>query len=265
MYRRRAGFTLIELLVVIAIIAILAAILFPVFAKARSKARQTACLSNMKQLAMATIMYTSDWEEYWPLTRYLGTTPLITANLGPAPCDVVENKSAYLFPCLITPYVRNAGIFTCPEWSGGRTCKAGFPIPVAQWSYNVSNDPNFHTTSTGGASNRCQVCSRTCPSAGNQGALLRAGEKISNTPTPASTILFFELTSSEGVSMPYTCNNPCSSAGGSFHTYCEPKLNVPSRKVHNDGNNYSFCDGHAKWISWPDIGLWTECGEDNPD
>ncbi len=66
MNRRIRGFTLIELLVVIAIIAILAAILFPVFAKAREKARQTACLSNVKQLAVGMLMYAQDFDEFLP-------------------------------------------------------------------------------------------------------------------------------------------------------------------------------------------------------
>lgn len=68
MSNSRRGFTLIELLVVIAIIAILAAILFPVFAKAREKARQTACLSNLKQLGMATMQYAQDWDDVLPLS-----------------------------------------------------------------------------------------------------------------------------------------------------------------------------------------------------
>jgi prepilin-type N-terminal cleavage/methylation domain-containing protein len=63
----RKGFTLIELLVVIAIIAILAAILFPVFAKAREKARQTSCLSNEKEIALAILMYTQDYDEKFPI------------------------------------------------------------------------------------------------------------------------------------------------------------------------------------------------------
>jgi len=66
MKRSRNGFTLIELLVVIAIIAILAAILFPVFARAREKARQTSCLSNLKQLSLAILMYAEDYDETLP-------------------------------------------------------------------------------------------------------------------------------------------------------------------------------------------------------
>ena len=69
------GFTLIELLVVIAIIAILAAILFPVFARARENARKAACLSNIKQLSMAAVMYTQDHDEY--------VVPNVTLNNGP--------------------------------------------------------------------------------------------------------------------------------------------------------------------------------------
>src|SRR5580704_7489517 len=64
--RRTAGFTLIELLVVIAIIAILAAILFPVFAQAREKARQTSCISNLKQIGLATLQYVQDYDETYP-------------------------------------------------------------------------------------------------------------------------------------------------------------------------------------------------------
>lgn len=94
----RRGFTLIELLVVIAIIAILAAILFPVFARAREKARQTSCLSNLKQLGVASLMYAQDYDEVFPRTRG-GGPPYI----GPYWQEVIE------------PYVKNRQIFACPS------------------------------------------------------------------------------------------------------------------------------------------------------
>jgi prepilin-type N-terminal cleavage/methylation domain-containing protein/prepilin-type processing-associated H-X9-DG protein len=96
----RRGFTLIELLVVIAIIAILAAILFPVFAKAREKARQTSCLSNLKEIALASKMYGQDYDEW--------TTPSWTSTAG----------VTYLFSSLLQPYIKNTQIFTCPSKTG---------------------------------------------------------------------------------------------------------------------------------------------------
>jgi prepilin-type N-terminal cleavage/methylation domain-containing protein/prepilin-type processing-associated H-X9-DG protein len=97
----RRGFTLIELLVVIAIIAILAAILFPVFARAREKARQSSCLSNVKQIGLAFQQYKQDYDELWPLMWWGG------ANWEPA--------SAGWWGGEITPYVKNAQIFRCPS------------------------------------------------------------------------------------------------------------------------------------------------------
>src|SRR5215472_767833 len=74
---KRNGFTLIELLIVIAIIAILAAILFPVFAQVREKARQTACLSNLRQIGMATRMYMQDYDDRFPQTKRTSAQPQI--------------------------------------------------------------------------------------------------------------------------------------------------------------------------------------------
>src|SRR5687768_4219848 len=104
--RHRPGFTLIELLVVIAIIAILAAILFPVFAQARDKARQSACLSNSKQLGTAFMMYTQDWDEQFPFVTcgdsYLGGC-------------VQWLRGSLPWPLTIQPYMKNYGIYVCPS------------------------------------------------------------------------------------------------------------------------------------------------------
>ena len=84
MQKRRTAFTLIELLVVIAIIAILAAILFPVFAQAREKARQTTCVSNLRQIGVAVMMYTQDYDETLPQTGWQGvcTQPGVPEQRG---------------------------------------------------------------------------------------------------------------------------------------------------------------------------------------
>jgi len=105
--RRRNGFTLIELLVVVAIIAILAAILMPVFSKARAKARQTSCLSNLKQLGLGYAMYSQDYDERFP-SAYAGPAGWIGA-IDPVTYQV-DIKGGGLYP-----YVKNEGIFVCPS------------------------------------------------------------------------------------------------------------------------------------------------------
>jgi prepilin-type N-terminal cleavage/methylation domain-containing protein/prepilin-type processing-associated H-X9-DG protein len=108
----RRGFTLIELLVVIAIIAILAAILFPVFAKAREKARSASCMSNLKQIALAGIMYRQDYDER-NVPGYIGTDPGSPGRFPPGP---VWPETDYVhWPNLLYPYIKNAQIFACPS------------------------------------------------------------------------------------------------------------------------------------------------------
>lgn len=93
---KRSGFTLIELLVVIAIIAILAAILFPVFARARENARRTSCQSNLKQIGLALAQYEQDYDEHTP---------------------VVDENSGYTWFQPLQPYIKNERVFRCPSLS----------------------------------------------------------------------------------------------------------------------------------------------------
>jgi len=118
--QRHTGFTLIELLVVIAIIAILASILFPVFSRARGKARQTACLSNLKQFGLAVDMYSQDYDEMLPAHN---------DNEPPYPPYDWRYDT---FICRLLPYVRNEQMYRCPD---DRGC---YPIGTQNqrwWSY----------------------------------------------------------------------------------------------------------------------------------
>jgi prepilin-type N-terminal cleavage/methylation domain-containing protein/prepilin-type processing-associated H-X9-DG protein len=102
----RRAFTLIELLVVIAIIAILAAILFPVFARAREAARKTSCISNIKQITTAMMMYRGDYDEQMPPLAYPTGTYLMPDN---------STGTNYLWNHVLHPYTKNFGIFNCPS------------------------------------------------------------------------------------------------------------------------------------------------------
>jgi prepilin-type N-terminal cleavage/methylation domain-containing protein/prepilin-type processing-associated H-X9-DG protein len=102
----RHGFTLIELLVVIAIIAILAAILFPVFARAREKAREASCTSNLKQIGLAVQMYATDYDDYLPLANEYPASPPPSDGYHQGPPGITD---------VLEPYTKNRGIFRCPS------------------------------------------------------------------------------------------------------------------------------------------------------
>ncbi len=117
MVKTRTGFTLIELLVVIAIIAILTAILFPVFAKARDKARQASCTSNLKQLGLSYAMYTQDWDEKYPPIYYGTYLP------------------GTQWPLQLVSYIKNDSVWKCP--SDSRTPAAWRPnAKICSYAFN---------------------------------------------------------------------------------------------------------------------------------
>ena len=126
---RRNGFTLIELLVVIAIIAILAAILFPVFARAREKARQASCQSNLKQLTLGLLMYAQDYDTRYPIGSYTATGGYPTACgqvstgcgrnndqvIGREPRVPWQTVTSLWLNTRLNPYVKNYSIWMCPS------------------------------------------------------------------------------------------------------------------------------------------------------
>ncbi|MCW5934295.1 MAG: prepilin-type N-terminal cleavage/methylation domain-containing protein [Fimbriimonadia bacterium] len=127
---KRHGFTLIELLVVIAIIAILAAILFPVFAAAREKARQTTCVSNMKQILTSAVMYNQDYDEKF---HRLLTGARVLNNNPNGPDQAIGAED------VLNPYVKNQGVWKCPSDSVPRDDCTGpqgtwFPISYS-WTH----------------------------------------------------------------------------------------------------------------------------------
>lgn len=136
MHIRQKGFTLIELLVVIAIIAILASILFPVFAQARESARLTQCLSNMKQIGQAMLMYADDYDETLPLRRD-GSAPTCQARIwrpdGTYDTWTVPTRN---WRHMIAPYVKNTGVYMCPTNPAAR-------VPDEQASCQNTTEPRF--------------------------------------------------------------------------------------------------------------------------
>ena len=175
--RARSGFTLIELLVVIAIIAILAAILFPVFAQVRESARQTSCLSNMKQIGNGLLMYLQDYDEVTPPADY-GVVPPTSAfsflTGGGSPVQ------AATWADLFQPYVKNLKIMKCPSDASGPRLNGATLVPGEPLSYGVN-----------------QYFYRTPVNSFHSGW----GLPLASVPRPASKIYVAEVASSKGIEL----------------------------------------------------------------
>jgi prepilin-type N-terminal cleavage/methylation domain-containing protein/prepilin-type processing-associated H-X9-DG protein len=209
----RKGFTLIELLVVIAIIAILAAILFPVFAKAREKARQTSCLSNLKQIGVAALQYAQDYDE-----TYNGS-----AQSRPPPC---LNWSQ-----MIEPYIKNTQVFICPSFGGAftSTCGASYSKPSSYlsggYAINAWSAPGTLGTTEYG------------PGYGT-------GRKIGSMTRPSEIVYAVDVSTSSGSTNCFRISGATQMVGGSLDGTV-----YSVSKRHNEGFNSVFCDGHAKWLA----------------
>ena len=230
--RGRVGFTLIELLVVIAIIAILAAILFPVFAKAREKARQTSCLSNIKQLGLAVNQYAQDYDGRGPIGWYADPTYVVPPGwpfwFGPE----IDWR------CEVYPYIKNAQIYVCPTFE-----RPDEPLWVyirGEHDYGIHrsyalNYPMAHTWIWNG--------------------------KLDASPRPATTILICE---SREWNADWRTDFLCGRA------WFDQSRGIMT--THNGVSNFAMYDGHAKAMklratygsmNWGDLGgVW---GAATPD
>jgi prepilin-type N-terminal cleavage/methylation domain-containing protein/prepilin-type processing-associated H-X9-DG protein len=212
----KKGFTLIELLVVIAIIAILAAILFPVFAQAREKARSISCLSNVKQLALAHLMYQQDFDEL--------LCPTALTNGGP------------YWPQMVLPYIKNTGVYNCPStsdaWPGW--CESAWGIPEG------ADDGLFDGLCNPMGLNNNLQRGVTTPLY----SVLR-GISSAEMEHPSELILLGDDYTPifPGYLNMYYYVGQCNQDVESYVS-----VSLPPTHLHTGGGNVSFCDGHAKWF-----------------
>jgi len=218
LYHQRNGFTLIELLVVIAIIAILAAILFPVFARAREKARQTSCLSNEKQICLALVMYSSDYDE---------------TN---APCDMLDPRdNLYVYwPTLIYPYTKNMQATICPSHEVYDTASW-----YSQYNYN-ENGQNAVGFNVSYQMNMITTWNWTQWTDGKSHSG-PAGQRVAQCTSPSETVAIWEGNAPD--------------AWSDSHYWGWEAVPHPDQVViaHNGGLNFGYADGHAKWAKYAAI------------
>lgn len=213
--RRSTGFTLIELLVVIAIIAILAAILFPVFAQARDKARGVSCLSNMKQLALGAAMYANDYDSHYVSSGG-------DCYGAPPGCSINTPKPSMQWQWTIYPYVKNWQVYRCPS-------DPHEPNHIAT-SYTENNwGTNDHNASAGGVNE-------------------------ARTDKPGETALLLEGGNTGWQDTAVQAENAKMVADYTTWTQWNRVVHTQSdwnwtdkMPRHGDGGNVAFLDGHAKY------------------
>jgi prepilin-type N-terminal cleavage/methylation domain-containing protein/prepilin-type processing-associated H-X9-DG protein len=240
----KRAFTLIELLVVIAIIAILAAILFPVFAQAKEAAKRTACLSNTKQMALAMNIYLTDYDDTTPT---VDKTPINCA--GNSMCIDQTSVTTYVnIYGVLEPYVKNWGIYDCPDRHDAWTSPASYDNDDKKAGGNdpFDCDDNLDPTNTctGYGYNDGIVTDHGYGLVQGQqddpaGKVLRAGINSSQIYATANMIAFGESQTKKDSSCAFDADTQYAIAGD--------KLSVlkTSQLRHGGFGNYAFVDGHA--------------------
>jgi prepilin-type N-terminal cleavage/methylation domain-containing protein len=250
--RAAAAFTLIELLVVIAIIAILAAILFPVFAQAREKARQAACMSNAKQIALGTAMYVQDYDERFfvhNLDAGVYDTRLPDGRMY---------RGNFEWPLLIYPYIKNIGVFVCPSDEDSRAGYSdngtvnpyantwGKPIPQ---SYGINEDIYLagaaygRTSSTSLAAINFPAETYLVADSYGRQAQSFASDGVADPNThPYNWAVFNRLR------MTRQCAD-LEVSGGVMRMKTNP-ANPDACSRHMGGILMVYADSHVKWIKW---------------
>lgn len=210
------GFTLIELLVVVAIISLLAAILFPVFARARESARRASCLSNMKQIGLATMMYTQDYDEKYPTVWMITTQPY--------PAGVTWNSAAWYWPQLLYAYTKSMQIFHCP--SSPNTAESAYHDNYGANGL-IFRDPPY----------RSPLSLAAVEEPASTYMITDSGDYRVWIPSIMSGAGNYFLPG-QGYSGGISCGSGVSVA---YKSDCESGR-------HFNGINVAFADGHAKWL-----------------
>ena len=210
---RNSGFTLIELLVVIAIIAILAAILFPVFARARENARRSSCMSNLKQIGLGWQQYAQDYDEKVVPATINGCT-----------------ATAFAWTVIMQPYLKSTQILVCPSDSDSNV----------SYTYNI-----IASRSNPAACSSPRIIGALPLPAQTPIFLDGEGIKYPNaSQTQNQAPMFFVNVGTPGSFSARALTNPANPGAGSIGYNIAG--NVTLR--HFDGANYAFADGHAKWL-----------------